>query len=319
LARALAERYPATGQDLASGVVSVDQARVIVRVLDGLPQDVDEATVAEAETDLLSRARARAFDPNLLARIGRHLGYVIDPDGATALAAEEARMVQHRELSVTQHDGGWWHLRGRLDPEAGQQLAVALDAVSAPRPKGKHGPDPRTAGQRRADGLDTLVQLALACHRLPTHGGAQPTVYVQIPYPTLLGTDGCGPAWFADGTPLSASAARRLACDAQIIPIVLGADSQPLDIGRVTRTPPPWLRRAVLIRDGHVCATPHCGGTPRHIHHITFWADGGPTALDNLVALCGHCHRHTHHPHTTWTITTTPGGKPQFTRTGPAP
>ncbi len=58
---------------------------------------------------------------------------------------------------------------------------------------------------------------------------------------------------------------------------------------------------------------------PRHIHHSWHWADGGPTDLDNLVALCGHCHRYIHSTNNTWTITPVAGGSPAFTRTGPAP
>ena len=75
----------------------------------------------------------------------------------------------------------------------------------------------------------------------------------------------------------------------------------------------------MLVRDHYRCQTPHCGNHPRHIHHIRHWADGGPTDLDNLVALCGHCHRYIHSNGNTWTITPVPGGTPLFTRTGPAP
>jgi 5-methylcytosine-specific restriction endonuclease McrA len=74
-----------------------------------------------------------------------------------------------------------------------------------------------------------------------------------------------------------------------------------------------------MVRDQHRCQTPGCGGIPREAHHIVFWIHGGITALDNLVALCGHCHRLIHSANSVWTITPVKGGRPVFTRTGPAP
>jgi hypothetical protein len=167
-----------------------------------------------------------------------------------------------------------------------------------------------------------MVALAHASDGLPSQGGERPTVAVLIPYATLVakpGTAHLAPATYGDGTPMSAGAARRHACDAKILPIVLGNASQPLDLGRTAYTPTVGLRKAVMIRDQHLCATPGCGQKPRHIHHIWHWADGGPTTLDNLVALCGHCHRRIHSSTSPWTITPVKGQRPQFTRDGPDP
>ena len=81
--------------------------------------------------------------------------------------------------------------------------------------------------------------------------------------------------------PLSRAAARRLACDAELTPITLDEHLVPLDVGRSTYTVTGELRRALTARD-HGCAFPGCGRPPGwcHAHHITHWADGGPTALD---------------------------------------
>ena len=113
------------------------------------------------------------------------------------------------------------------------------------------------------------------------------------------------------GVPLSAALARRLACDATLIPIVLGSASEPLDVGRATRLIPPALRRALIARD-RGCAFPGCRRPPRwcEAHHIRYWSDGGATALDNLVLLCGHHHDVIHHGQ--WTVTIT-NGRPLFT------
>ena len=89
-----------------------------------------------------------------------------------------------------------------------------------------------------------------------------------------------------DGLELAPSVVRRLACDADIIPVALGGKGEVLDVGRLHRlvTPPLW--RAVVCRDQH-CAFPGCTRPPVmcHAHHIIHWADGGETKLENLVLL----------------------------------
>jgi hypothetical protein len=97
------------------------------------------------------------------------------------------------------------------------------------------------------------------------------------------------------GQPLSITQIRRLACDCHVLPMVLGSDSQPLDVGREERTAPPHIRAALLVRDGH-CAFPECDqppGTPE-AHHIVSWLDGGDTALANMTMICAAHHRIVH-------------------------
>ena len=91
---------------------------------------------------------------------------------------------------------------------------------------------------------------------------------------------------------LSAGEVRRLACDAGIIPVVLGGPSRLLDVGRTYRAFTPGLRTALLQRDGG-CAFPGCAATPAccEAHHIVPWWQGGDTQLGNGVLLCPHHHR----------------------------
>ena len=93
---------------------------------------------------------------------------------------------------------------------------------------------------------------------------------------------------------ISRGALRRIACDANVIPVVLGSAGQPLDIGRSTRLVPQGLRRALIARD-EGCAFPGCDRPPSWCaHHPIHWADGGPTSLRNLVLLCVHHHNRMH-------------------------
>lgn len=114
----------------------------------------------------------------------------------------------------------------------------------------------------------------------------------------------CGKLVF--GEPLSAADARRIACDAGIIPIVLGSQSQPLDVGREERLVTPALRRALIARDGG-CVIPGCGAPPGHCdaHHLIHWADGGSTSINNLALVCPPHHRAIHR--NTWHLTITNG------------
>ncbi|HJT02437.1 MAG TPA: hypothetical protein VJ757_02235 [Pseudonocardiaceae bacterium] len=119
-----------------------------------------------------------------------------------------------------------------------------------------------------------------------------------------------GSASLALGGPINAQVARRIACDAELIPVVLGTRGEPLDVGRASRTVPSAIRRAVLLRDGG-CAFPGCTVPTRwcDIHHCVHWVDHGPTSLANCVALCARHHRLLHH--SDWRIDMT-DGIPEF-------
>ena len=97
----------------------------------------------------------------------------------------------------------------------------------------------------------------------------------------------------AGGIHVSAETARRLACDAATVTMHHGPDGEILDVGRRTRTISPALRRALAARDRQ-CRFPGCDNRRVDAHHIEHWADGGRTALDNLVLLCRRHHRAVH-------------------------
>ncbi|WP_462418522.1 HNH endonuclease signature motif containing protein [Kytococcus sp. Marseille-QA3725] len=110
--------------------------------------------------------------------------------------------------------------------------------------------------------------------------------------------DDAGPTSFAttfDGSVLTPAQVRQAACDANILPAVLGSDSAPMDIGRASRTATPAQRAHLALRDGG-CTFPGCDRPPGwcHAHHIKHWADGGATALANLALLCQRHHTVVH-------------------------
>jgi len=99
---------------------------------------------------------------------------------------------------------------------------------------------------------------------------------------------------FAGGTGVSAEVARKLLCDAGVVPVHTDETGNVLDVGRKSRTVPTAMRRALRLRDGQ-CQFPGCDNRRwLDAHHIHAWVDGGATSLENLVELCPAHHRYLH-------------------------
>jgi 5-methylcytosine-specific restriction protein A len=152
--------------------------------------------------------------------------------------------------------------------------------------------DRRSLPQLQADALSQLADHALGCAGAP---GTLPktTVVVRMSLEALR--DGLGLAEI-DGVdrPVAASTVRKLAADAELVPLVLGADSAPLDLGRSTRLFTRAQRLALMERDGG-CASCGANITYADAHHIDWWSrDAGSTDLSNGVMLCSHCHHQVH-------------------------
>jgi hypothetical protein len=282
LAHAL-ERRPATAEALASGAVNVEHARVITETLDTLPATADDATVVEAEETLLRHAES--FTPKVVGRIGKHLCGVLDPDGPEPDDREPADPGYF--LNLRTRDDGTAEGEFLLDPVTALTLTSLVDAHAKPRPSSVEGPDLRPAGRRRADALAEVVRLAAASDQ-PVPGQGRPSIAVTVSLAELRDRL---PVLGPDDQTLTAADIRRLACDAGIIPVVLGSRGEVLDVGRRRRTVPTGIRRALIVRDKG-CAFPQCDRPPdwTDAHHIIEWSDGGSTSLDNLVLLCGHHH-----------------------------
>ena len=91
-------------------------------------------------------------------------------------------------------------------------------------------------------------------------------------------------------TAIAAETARRLCCDAGIVPVVDGPNGEPLSVGRRTRSIPPAVRRLEPRPRVPLPRLPH----RLHGHHVKHWANDGETSLDNLILLCPTHHRLVH-------------------------
>lgn len=286
LARRLAEQ-PATAAALASGAISVRHAEVLTRTVSELaPRLADQATVAGLERNLLTAAGQT--DPLRLADACARIRHQLAPDAAIDADWDA---VQARYLAISRTLDGMVAIDGLLDPLNGESVLAAVLSLSAPA-----GPeDVRTPGQRRADAVGELARRMLGHGQLPTTGGERPQLLVTVDLATLRGNPGSKSAELGWAGSISGELARQIGCDAAVTRIVLGPNSQPLDVGRATRVVNAGMRRALLIRD-RTCRYPGCTvpGQWCDAHHLKHWALGGVTALPNLILLCAFHHTRLH-------------------------
>ncbi|RZT79143.1 uncharacterized protein DUF222 [Micromonospora violae] len=309
LASTLDTGNPGVRQALADGAISLDQARVIADTVDTVNRSAG-SEAADKAVSLLTNW-AGQFDPNHLRKLGTRILDHVAPDLAdaaarAALEAEARRATRDRHLTLSEQTDGRLRLTGTLDAETAGLLRATIDPLTAPS-----GPDDsRSPGQRRHDALAEVCRLTLRAGELPDSGGDPAQIIVTTNY------DGLTRQLFTGtldiGLQLTPDTVRRLACDATILPAVLGSTGQILDVGRQRRLITGPLRRALVLRD-RGCAFPGCDRPPRwcDAHHIRHWADGGTTNLTNTVLLCGHHHRHLHH--SDWSVQLGDDGPPEFT------
>jgi hypothetical protein len=301
-AAALAE-MPEVARAFGQGEVSASAVDELARA-----RDVAHLAFAQSEEVLVEAARSLSFGE--LRRVAEAWRAAVDPEAAVA---EEDEFRERRRLDICPDPGGMVTVHGELDREDGQGLITAIRAViDAEARSGGRGLDARTPTQRRADALVEICRQWLTSRERPTVGGERPHVVVTIDLETLRRRS-TRPGALADAGAITPETARRLACDAQITRVITGPASSPLELGRTTKVVPPGLRRALSVRD-RGCRFPGCGRPPgwSDAHHVRHWADGGETALDNLVLLCRPHHRAIHRGFGVRIVE----GRPVFTRPG---
>lgn len=322
----LPPKHPHARVRLDGAALSLDAAALITGMLERAAQRADSRLLDPYEATLVAMAERAPL--KVVSRAVALAESRLDADGV-----EPADEAMHDRRSVTFHEDvtGMFHFRGRLDPVTAAPIKAALDALvgdALRRRDGRHGDsggrgdpvrhdgaerltrppefgdrtapddaapiieDRRSIPQLQADALAQLARHALGCSGAPPPL-ASTTIVVRLTLDALR--EGLGTAEI-DGIdrPIAATTARRLAADAELIPVVLGTDGAPLDLGRAARLFSRSQRLALGERDGG-CAS--CGQniTYANAHHIEWWQrDLGRTDLDNGVLLCSHCHRQVH-------------------------
>jgi Domain of unknown function (DUF222) len=317
LARLLEEKYSATRAAFASGGLRVEQVRVIINAAEQAPAEATANQVRMAEGWLVAKATGagnrsgRGLDAKRLRQAARRMFATIDHELAdrheAILLGRETRTAE-AETFLALHDNGDGSYSGRFRiPELhGHLLSQALDRLTAPRRLGRdQNGDPVT--DVSAPGHDWGANVyetrgAAWCElieHLPTTGwsgggGNGCEVLVKIDLDALL--SGLGVGGLDTGVAITAGEARRLACNAGLVPAVLDGDSMPLDLGRSRRLHTRSQRRALAVTHD-TCAITGCtrpfAWCEIH-HHRLPWSRGGRTDLTNGLPLCGHHHRRAH-------------------------
>lgn len=298
LGRALADRWHRVAAGLAEGRVNLDQAEVIVRALEELPDRLDPEVYGQAEVRLVELAED--FGPRQLRILGRRVLDVVAPEVSEAhereaLRREEARALRRCFLTSRRRGDGTTDLRIRIPDLAADRLSTYLAAFTSPRRGSRavqDGADRRPYQERLGVAFIAFLE-SVDPSRLPLHGGDATTLVVTVDLDRLR--DALGTALVGD-EPITAAQARRLACTASIIPAVLGGDSEVLDLGRARRLFSPAQRKAMAVRDvtcrAQGCDIPAAWCEAHHANRP--WVTGGRTDLTDGVLLCSWHHHRAH-------------------------
>jgi hypothetical protein len=274
---------PATSAAWLADRITGAHALVILKVLphihDARLRALVEEALVEESTWRPPYAVAQQVD-QILTSLG------VEPDRN----AHERRYAE-RGVGIDTTIGGTGSLNGTLTPEVREKLDTALAAAGAPT----GSEDDRTKRQRLHDALGDVCDFYLAhSTSLSPVAGERPRVIVTTSLDSLQSRLESAWGLLDSGAAIGPETARRLACDAAVVPVVLGSAGEVLDVGRSTRTFPVAVRRAAWLRDRGRCAFPRCTRPPADLHHIVHWAHGGASSLDNAAWLCAFHHWLTH-------------------------
>ena len=292
---------PAVKAAALSGQVSVGQARAIDRVLGEMPATLTPESRDRAEQLLLERATR--MDAKELAKQTRAVLAEVAPevdgveDEMSRLDIQRKQAVAARSFTMVADGQGSIILKGQLPVLEGEMLVNLVNAHTLSnrraleRADDRHDdPGQRSREQRTADGLIALLYSVQRGQVAGAGTPTRPTVVVTLSM-DLLASHQEQAGLLASGRDLTAGQLRRLLCDSNVLPVVLGGASEPLDVGRRQRLVTLGIRRALEARD-RGCAFPSCQkpASDCEAHHITPWWAGGATSLENLVLLCPHHH-----------------------------
>ncbi|UAL31414.1 HNH endonuclease [Nocardioides rotundus] len=289
---------------LADGRIRADQADVILRSVNALPDHIEDQVAEQARDRLLTDAAH--FDAGGLRRLGKGILDIVAPEVGESheqrvLELEAAAAAQGASLTMYDDGHGRTHGTFTIPAHQGAMLRQAIHAIANPQ---RHDHDDlkdpitgdwRSVPERHGQAFGELIE-RYPTDQLPATGGVNAQIVITMNLDTLL--SGIGTATLDNGDHIDAGTARRLACEAGIIPAVLGGPSEVLDLGRTRRFHSKAQRIALGLRD-RGCTARGCTIPPSgcHAHHDRQWArDRGHTNIHDCRLYCPHHHRRAHDP-----------------------
>jgi hypothetical protein len=297
----LAPELPATAKAWAAGLLDPEHLRAIQSFMNDLPEDLPPAVVEHSESFLAEKATE--LRPDQLHQVANRLAASVNPDG---LFSESLRTPRRGFTWGPQRPDGLSRARLTATPELRAMLDAWFARFAAP---GMANPDDQTPTittqpsddtadrdarshpQRQHDALALLVRSQLGNPALGTHRGLPVTVVVTATLDQLH--TAAGVAVTDGGTLLPIPDLIRMATHAHHYLCIFDTHHRrPLYLGRTKRIATSDQRLVLHARD-RGCTAPGCTapGYLSEVHHITDWAHGGTTNIDNLTFACRPHHR----------------------------
>ena len=309
---------------LDDGSIPLDSANYIISALAQASPRADASDLLAAEDALVAFARECPAD--LVRRVANSWREALDVDGIEPREEALAALISLRrtirpngmkryiidadpigaaylDAAIDSHVGASIRRPSFDSPQGGFDDAASAysangDAAGTFAANGDSAGDETLINQRSIAQLGAEAIFELARHGIDCTNAEIPiratTIVVRMTLESLL--SGLGQANI-DGVeqPISAGTARRLAAEAQIIPMVLGGDSEILDLGVAQRLFSRAQKIAMAERFGG-CAWRNCQLPPSHTeaHHVVWWGRSGPSDLQNGILLCSKHHHEVH-------------------------
>ena len=262
----------------------------------------DEKAKLASRSDWLNNVATHATPDNFARAVKSEVERIHADGGVTRLER------QRRDASLrhwVDRESGMFHIAGRLDPENGLRVIGKLDNTverlfhaalpeTCPTDDRKHGHLNALAFLELIDAASFTSPLTKGAMISSPHARAE--VSVVVDFKTLRsGLHENSIVRTGHESELPLETIRRMACEAEIIPVVLNSQGVVIDIGRASRLATRYQRKAIEAMYSH-CAIPDCKAPIAQCqpHHIAYWRDDGPTDMNNLVPLCPHHHRNVH-------------------------
>ena len=284
--------FPQLEQAFEQGRIGSAHIDAVARATHQLTED-EKAKLA-SRSDWLNNVATHATPDNFARAVKSEVARLHADEGITTLQR------QRRDTTLrhwVDRESGMFHINGRLDPECGLRIIGRIDnAVETMF----HGalPDTCPTDDRKHGHLNALSLVALIDGSVGASSSpnARAEVSVVIDLQTLMhGMHQRSVIRTGHDVELPIETIRRMACEAEIIPVVLGSNGVVLDVGRATRLASRYQRKALEVMYP-TCAIPQCcvPHSQCQPHHIRYWRDDGSTDMNNLIPLCSSHHRSVH-------------------------
>ncbi|WP_245568738.1 HNH endonuclease signature motif containing protein [Nocardia concava] len=289
------------------GLLSPDHARRIVKIMGRIPGKTHPELVGKAEMELAHFATRST--PDDLPKLGDRILGFLDPDGR--LVSEDDRQARRGFVLGKQGVDGMSDVSGQLTPAARALLDAVFADLAQPgmcNPDDPQSPqrakgigadvlqaaarrDTRTTAQRQHDALIALLRPEMGPANLGQHRGLPVSTIITMSLAEVEAA--AGVATTASGGTVPMEEALRLAEQSRPFLAIFDHAGRPLHFGhsKAHRLANADQRRALIAAE-RGCTRPGCDApaTLCAVHHVTEWAKGGPTDIENLTLACDSCH-----------------------------